>query len=83
MNYNEIKDANDLSEFLMDGLSDTTIYHIYHDLVTHNPDRLQGAVEDMGLNPLEIMRMEITYVFYTAGWNLVFNLTGDEDGGNS
>ncbi len=70
MNYSDIKGPNTLAEFLMKDLSTETLFRIYQDKNTND----LGELDTMTNDPAELLREHISYLFYTAGHNLVMNI---------
>ena len=73
MNYNEVKGPNTLAEFLMDGLSDETLLRIYKEKTG-----VMFMTGDPFDSPILSLRAHVRNLFYTAAWNLVANMYGDE-----
>ncbi|KKL95746.1 hypothetical protein LCGC14_1851520 [marine sediment metagenome] len=69
-NYSDIKGPNTLAEFLMKDLSTETLFKIYQD---KNKNDL-GELDAMTNDPAELLREHISYLFYTASYNLVMNI---------
>ncbi len=74
MNYSDIKDADDLSGCLMEGMSDLTLYMIYKSLCDMGDARIHEAATE-GTSAQGRIEATVAEHFYCAGYNLVEYMT--------
>ena len=77
MNYSDIEDAQDVADFLIEGLSDDTKWAIYKDLRAMGDARI-NETDNEPTTPDEAMGAIIWEHFYCVGYNHARALGIDE-----